>query len=218
MTVNDLELNESTTASRSLLPFFEPSALTLEIGLEWGGRSLERPWAQVGLSLSSDYLLLQLSALWTQAPPPGPPPGPLWALWEQEVIECFIVGEGGHYLELELGPFGHHLAIYLSGVRSPERWCLPVDLRCERATEAEGLGRWRAEARVARALLPPPRSSHTTSADHYRVNAFACHQLKGHPRYLLASPLEGGRPDFHQPERFPVVSLAHLTSTERGAR
>jgi len=215
MTVNGLELNESNSASATLLPFFEPPALTLEVSREWGGRPLERPWAQVGLSLTPTHLTLQLSALWTQAPPPGPPPGPLWALWEREVIECFIVGEAGHYLELELGPYGHHLAIYLSGVRSPERWCLPVDLRCERAPEAKALGRWRAEARVSRALLPPPISSETATTDHYRINAFACHQLKGHPRYLLASPLEGARPDFHQPTRFPVARLDQLERAER---
>lgn len=195
-----------------LLPHFAKPAMTLPLSYEWGRGSLPSPWGEVGVTLTPDQLLIQVSARWTQAPPPGPPPGPLWALWEHEVVELFIVGAEGHYLELELGPFGHHLALELSSVRCPERWCLPVHVRCERAPEQRGLGRWRAEASLARHHLPSPRDAQGEVG--YLLNAFACLGRGDARRHLLAAPLPGDAPDFHQPERFPWVSVEALSTSE----
>jgi len=202
----------------ALLPYLHEPALSWDISYEWGGARLKSPWARLGLSVKGDRLQVQVSSLWTQGPPPGPPPGALWGLWESEVVECFIVGAEGRYLELELGPFEHHLAISLSGVREPERWCLPVELRCERQRSSHGsLGAWRAEAELSLSALPQPLmiddpERPDASAAAYRVNAFACVGPLGDMarRYLLASPLEGARPDFHQPERFPITLARSL--------
>ena len=209
------ELLERLSHAPPLLPHLNSAALMLQVGLEWGNAKLPRPWASLGLSLTEGRLELELSSLWTQAPSPGPPPGPLWGLWEHEVVECFLVGAGGQYLELEFGPYEHHLAISLEGVRRASRWCLPLQLRCERAHRAApSLGVWRARASVSARHLPSPlRRPQACGREEegYLINAFACIGAGEGRRYLLSSPLEGESPDFHQPERFPFYSLSALS-------
>lgn len=124
--------------------------------------------------------------------PPAGPPGPTEGLWEHEVVELFIVGRGGDYLEIELGPHGHHLALRLRAPRQVTARGLPVDY-----TAAIRGRRWSGEALVAPVLLP---------AAPERANAFAIHGAAPR-RYLAAAPTGGERPDFHRIETFPGVVL-----------
>lgn len=206
-------LHESMISAPELLSYHAHSAMELQLSLQWGNQSLMKPWATLGLTLHAELLKVQISALWTQTASPGPPPGALWALWEHEVVECFIVGAEGHYLELEFGPYGHHLAIVLSSVRNAERWCVPMQIKCERIHQQNIFGLWRAEAHIARRYLPSLLSnSHQEGRQSfgYRINAFACCTISNQRHYFLAHPLHGDVPDFHQPNDFPFVKISDL--------
>jgi hypothetical protein len=124
---------------------------------------------------------------WGDPPPPGPP-GPTPRLWEHEVVELFVLGAHERYLEVELGPHGHHLVLLLRGRRNVERQGLPLDY----TARIEG-ARWRAAARVPLDLLPPAAG---------RANAYLVHGAGAARRHLAAHAVPGAEPDFHRLECF----------------
>jgi hypothetical protein len=132
------------------------------------------------------------------APPAGlsRAPGAAEGLWHHEVVELFIAGADGSYLELEVGPAGHTLALAFSAprVRAPPRAVLASVVLPAAVSE----GRWRAIVGVPSIMLPP--------APH-AANAYAIHGVGAARRYLAATPLAGECPDFHQPARFPACAL-----------
>jgi len=175
-----------------------PRGRSLAIDRTWDGRPLaEAERGTVRLELAGETLLVRVDAPFHGDPPPPGPPGPTPSLWEHEVVELFVAGPGADdavpYLEVELSPHGHHLALRLAGVRRIVEEGLPLDLRAAIETR-----RWRAEARVPRAWLPPPP---------WRAAAFAVHGAGPGRRHLASVPLPGPRPDFHQPGRFPPLRL-----------
>src|SRR5690606_32296345 len=116
-------------------------------------------------------------------PPPAGPPGPTDRLWEHEVVELFVLGDGERYTEIELGPHGHHLVLQLDGVRRPVRARVPI------ASEAAITGdRWRGVAHVDGRWFPTPR----------RWNAYAVHGRGDDRQHLAAVPVPGPAPDFHR--------------------
>ena len=136
---------------------------------------------------------------------PSVPAGFLDGLWEFDVVELFLApaaaGEGKtRYLELEVGPGGHWLALSLADVRVREAVLerLPVRVAgvVERAT-------WRGSLRVAfeeveRIVGPLP------------WRGLGCAVLGGgigDCAYLTSSRLPGPRPDFHQPHAWPLLPL-----------
>lgn len=170
----------------------------LRIGQTWDGVPLPAE-RQATLSLFADPLglLVRVDAPYFADPAPPGPPGPTPGLWEFEVVELFVAGPGTdadlRYLEIELGPHGHHLALSLRGVRRPVESGMPLDYRAEIVGE-----RWRGEACVPWAWLP---------AGPHRGNAYAIHGVGAGRRYLAMSPTLGEKPDFHQPERFAPLAL-----------
>ena len=126
-------------------------------------------------------------------PPPSGPPGRFWRLWQYEVVELFFVAEDGSYLEAEFGPHGHHLLMGLSSPREIVAHELPVDY--ESSVES---GRWVATALLSKDVVPGPLA---------RFNCFAIHGQGEERRYLAWSALPGDKPDFHQTDCFPEVSL-----------
>lgn len=173
--------------------------VTLSIAQTWDGRPLPpRAHASVRLSRAGDVLAVEVAApLYGDAPPPSPP-GVTARLWEHEVVELFIAGPDARYVELELGPHGHHLALVLEGVRQPVASGLPVDYAVERRADDRFVGR----ARLSAAHLP---------AGPLRANAYAIHAqpcLGGPGRCHHAhAAVPGERPDFHQLARFVPISL-----------
>ena len=127
-------------------------------------------------------------------PPPRSPLGSTLGLWNHEVIELFIVGSDQHYLELEFGPHGHHLALELHGVRRVLRMGMPMAFTSRISGE-----RWMGAAFIPAAWVPP--------AQVHGVNAFAIHGVGGHREHLAWHPLPGSEPDFHQINRFPRAVL-----------
>ena len=168
--------------------------LALTIDQTWDGQPVgleER--VQVWLRGEADRLVITVDAPLHGDPPPAGPPGPTWALWEHEVVELFVLGADDHYTEVEIGPWGHHLVLRLQGRRAVVERELPLWLKVEPAG-----GRWRAEARLERSLLPPGP---------HRVNAYAIHGAGSARRHLAWRPVPGEAPDFHALERFEAVQL-----------
>lgn len=131
---------------------------------------------------------LELDAPFHGDPPPSAPPGPTWGLWNHEVVEVFLLGDGERYAEVEVGPFGHHLVLRLHGRRNVVERGLPLDLHVEREA-----ARWWARALLDTALVPEGS---------LRVNAYAVHGAGDGRRYLAWRPVPGERPDFHRLEVF----------------
>lgn len=171
------------------------SPIELTITQTWDGQVLPKTsqflWT---LQLDSDHLLIRVSGPFFGDPsPPSTVPGPTPALWEHEVAELFIAGPDQEYLEIELGPHGHHLMIALDGVRTPVQDLLPM------VYEAHIDGdRWTGLARVSRALIP--KGPH-------RIGAFAIHGSGVQRRYLSMTRLPGETPDFHQLEHLQPIAL-----------
>jgi hypothetical protein len=112
-------------------------------------------------------------------------------LWEYDVVECFLAGRDGRYLELELGAGGHFLALCFD---APRRCCDALEaLRPALAHRADADGWW------ARMVAP----WRIVPAELVALNAFAA----AGGELLAYHPLPGGRPDFHQPARFPAARL-----------
>jgi hypothetical protein len=137
-------------------------------------------------------------------PPPPSPPGPTPGLWNHEVVELFLYGDADRYLEVELGPHGHHLVLALHGARNVVRQGLAIDFR-----RALAGARWRGDAVVPAALLPGRPA---------RCNAHAIHGVAAARRYLSAIAAGGARPDFHRPEASAALEPALLAALLRARR
>jgi len=166
----------------------------LPIAVTWDGRSIEpRERVRVGLAREHGGLHLRVDAPDHGDPRPPGPPGPTERLWDYEVVELLLCGPGERYLEVELGPGGHHLVLLLDGVRRPLQEGLPLEARWTR-----GAGRWKVRAHLPDAWLPPPP---------WRATAYAIHGLGPARRYLAHAPVPGDGPDFHRLHAFPPLDL-----------
>ena len=144
--------------------------------------------AAVQARVEGDSLCVEVEAAFHgDAPPPGPP-GPAERLWEHEVVELFLLGDGERYLEIELGPHGHHLVLRLEGRRRVVEQGLAIAYEARREGAA-----WSGRARLPAAWLPPGLA---------RCNAYAIHGTGAARRHLAAFPVPGPEPDFHCLERF----------------
>lgn len=171
-----------------------PPRHRLDVAWTWNGaRAAASERACVELALHADRLSLRVAAPFHGDPPPRHPVGPTPGLWEHEVVELFVAsaGEPWRYTEVELSPWGHHLVLQLDGVRRVAASELPLRFRVRRAGT-----RWSGAARLPLTRLPPLP---------WRVAAFAIHGTGASRRHLASTPLPGPRPDFHQPERFPLL-------------
>lgn len=169
--------------------------ITHAIRTTWDGTPLpphERAVVQV--VDGGDCLRLLVFAPFHDDPAPHGPPGPTRGLWEFEVVEWFLVGADTRYLEVELGPRGHHLVLRLHGVRTV------VDQALDMTTTTRRCGQswWSGTADVPRTWIP-----HGPHA----ANAYRIHGQGPARRYDASTPLPGPKPDYHQPDRFAPVTL-----------
>lgn len=172
---------------------------TLSIERTWdGGPADVSEHVRVTLHRVAGGLALDVDAPYHGDPPPPAKPGPCDRLWEHEVVELFLAGDGARdrvaYTEVELSPHGHYLVLRLLGVRNAVDFGLPLAVRAEIAG-----ARWRGRAVVPLAYLP---------AGNLRANAYAAHGRGAGRRYLAAHAVPGPQPDFHQPERFAPLGFA----------
>ena len=161
------------------------------IGTTWNGDQVALgEHIYVGLAMTDGGdLNIQIDAPFYGDPAPGQSLGSTWELWNHEVVEVFLVGSDGHYLEAEFGPHGHYLLLQLDAPRNIVRQELPAeyDARIQH-------GRWQGRAVIAADLILSPIN---------RINLFAIHGVAPDRRYMAWSPLPGSQPDFHQPGHFP---------------
>ena len=138
---------------------------------------------------------LELTASLPHQPVPRIPAAPRGTrvadLWEYDVVECFLVGASGRYLEVELGAGGHFLVLSFSAprVRSDSHEALRPAL--DFTSEAAG---WRAHIVLDHSIVP----SEITA-----LNAFV---IAG-GAHLAYGSLPGPDLDFHQPACFQPVSI-----------
>jgi hypothetical protein len=161
------------------------------IKAKWDGTPIpQSEWVSLTFDARGDeYAEIRIDAPFYNDPPPQAHPGSTWLLWDYEVVELFLVSAQGSYLELEFGPHGHYLALWLTGPRVISKKHLELDY--ESCIEHN---RWQAIARVPKTIVPSQIAS---------WNAFSIFGPSSNRRYLSLHPLPGGAPDFHQPESFP---------------
>lgn len=168
----------------------------LEVAREVGGAPCEDARLHGRFALQARERGLGLDARVADPDPQRVPRGPAGRrvedLWHYDVAECFVVGQGGHYLEVELGAGGHFLVLSFDAPRqrSDAHEDLEPELRWER-----GDGGWSASILLPWAIVPRGVCG---------LNAFVC--ARG--RHLAYHALPGDPPDFHQPARFPRAELA----------
>jgi hypothetical protein len=176
--------------------YAERTRFRMPIEQTWDGSPIgPRERVDVTLRLESDAVVIEIDAPFHGDPPPPSRPGPTEGLWDYEVVEVFLLGREERYLEVEMGPLGHHLVLQLRGARRVERSGLPLDYRAEIRDR-----RWRGVARVPVSWLPP---------DVDRANAYAIHGQGGNRRYLAWRPVPGVEADFHRLDCFGHLGGRH---------
>lgn len=143
---------------------------------------------QLSFRLESQSLRLQVEAPHHGDPAPAGPPGAFPGLWDYEVVELFLLAEPDRYLEIELGPHGHHWVLELSGRRQVVRDGLPIRYEAQLVD-----GRWSGRAEVPGDYLP---------ARVVRGNGYGIHGTGARRRYLAYFPVAGPAPDFHRLDCF----------------
>jgi hypothetical protein len=170
-----------------------PARLRLPIVRLWDGAPCDLPLrGAVELAALGDAVLVRASLAQPGAPrvPDAPPGTRVDGLWAYDVVECFLVGAGGRYLELELGAAGHWLALSFAAPRVRADGHETLALAVEHGREPGG---WWAATSLPLALLPPGLCA---------ANAFAI----AAGRFLAHHPVPGAAPDFHQPATFPPLT------------
>ena len=174
-----------------------PARLVLPIERFWNGAPCPHAHLHGRVELAVQGHGLELVASLPHQPAPRIPAAPRGArvadLWEYDVVECFLAGAGGRYLEVELGAGGHFLVLSFSAprVRSDSHETLRPAL--DFASDARG---WRARLVLKWRLVPPGLEA---------LNAF----VSAGGAHLAYAPLPGSAPDFHQPRHFPRAALDH---------
>ncbi|TAL50165.1 hypothetical protein EPN81_03545 [Patescibacteria group bacterium] len=173
-----------------------PQELHLQIDRLWDGSTCpdDRLHADAFVSQTKEGILFRVDApmLYDQKVPDAPMGTRVEKLWEFDVVELFLVGPGHRYLEVELGAGGHFLALGFDSIRHPcdvfESFS-PV-LRFEKTSEKL----WKSSLTIPWKMVPENLRA---------LNAFAI--MAG--QFLAYSPVPGQQPDYHQPDRYPSVSL-----------
>ena len=161
----------------------------IRVGGTWWGQPLaEREVVELWLRPGAGGLQGRFEAPWTGDPPPSGPAGPCPGLWNFEVVELFLLGTDQRYLEVEMGPHGHHLLLELHGRRNVVRQ--GMSMRYEARLEGD---RWAGQFEIPVSLLPRGLQGY---------NAYAIRGVGETRRYCAAHPLGGERPDFHRLDDF----------------
>ena len=173
-----------------------PARLSLAIEHHWNGTRCPDPRRRGELSLAVAGSELEIGASFRRQAParlPSAPRGSRVAnLWEYDVVECFLVGASGRYLEVELGAAGHFLVLEFD---APRRRVNEHAALAPPLAFFEDALRWRASLRLPLALVP---------AELTALNAFA---IAG-GSFLAHHAVPGAEPDFHQPHAFPRAAFA----------
>ena len=174
-----------------------PGRLLLPIERYWDGAACPHAQLHGRVELAARDDGLELVASLPHQPAPRIPKAKAGTrvadLFEYDVVECFLAGADGRYLEVELGAGGHFLVLSFSAQRVSADSHEGLRPALDFASDAAG---WRARLVLDWALLPP------------RLAALNAYVIAG-GAHLAYAPLPGSAPDFHQPARFPRAALDH---------
>ena len=121
-------------------------------------------------------------------------------LWEWDVIELFLASPGStRYLELEIGPGGHWLALGFADVRRRDRELRELEPLIEQTQSGPT---W-----SGRTIVPLSGVERYAGSGPWSgvVVAVLGEPVAGHI-HLSSAALPGSRPDFHQPASWPPIS------------
>ena len=165
--------------------------MNYELRQYWNGEECSKA-DRVRLSVEEDgcFVRLQVTAPFYKDPRPKAPVGSTPQLWEYEVVEWFVVGQGQPvpYLEVELGPYGHYLVLELKGIRT----VVNTYETLRYATVIHG-DWWEGTAFIPKKWLPNAPVTH---------NAFAIHGQGDRREFMTLYPTLGEKPDFHRLQTF----------------
>ena len=119
-------------------------------------------------------------------------------MWDYEVVEIFLLNDAGQYLEVELGPWGHHLLLLLDNGQDL-RHSLPLEYSATRTGHS-----WTGRAIIPSDYLPPNIS---------KLNAYAIHASGSDRKYEALYPAKTGAheaPNFHRLEYFQPVDFRRI--------
>jgi hypothetical protein len=172
-----------------------PATLRIAIERHWNGAPARDPRLRGELRLAARRSGLAVEAALPHQEPariPAAPAGSRVAnLWEYDVVECFLVGADGGYLEVELGAGGHFLVL---GFSAPRRLADAHEDLAPALAFARSERGWRSTLVLPWTLVPRQLVA---------LGAFA---IAG-GAFLAAHPLPGAAPDFHQPGAYPRARL-----------
>ncbi len=167
----------------------------LHIKQTWDGNLLPvADQLKLFFSLDAQQLTFKVEAPFYDDVAPSVVPGFTDKLWGYEVVELFLLGASGQYLEIELGPHGHYLIYLLADVRVVSHTVKPLSVSCTITDDS-----WQGEITIATADLPE---------NIVAVNGYGVHGQGSNRRYVAVHPVPGESPDFHQPDAFlPLPQL-----------
>lgn len=141
--------------------------------------------------LTNGDLAIEIDAPFADDPQPVSQTSACWGLWNYEVVELFVVGEGDPvpYTEIEVSPWGHHLVLQLLGVRNIVAQELPLKINLIERNQK----RWRAQAVIKAELLPKGS---------LKVNAYRVSGVEPERHYHVMTPMIGPVADFHHIDQF----------------
>ena len=119
-----------------------------------------------------------------------------YGLWDYEVAEVFFLSDHcdktPDYLELEFGPHGQHLGLYLHGVRNAIKHSFPIEYEAQINKEEKS---WTGKAKIPKEYFPPKVN---------KMNAYAINngQAEGERIYKALYPAPGPQADYHRLEFF----------------
>ncbi len=143
---------------------------------------------EFSVRLTDNVLSIEVSAPFYGDSPPLGPEGEMDGLWDYEVVELFLLGVDGQYVEVEMGPHGHYLVLLLSDVRQVKQKLKPTHF----SSQVKG-NTWQGKLQLPTDQLPLPFT---------HFNAYAIHGQGVGRHFLAAHPVPGEKPDFHQPRFF----------------
>ncbi|XP_019621429.1 PREDICTED: DNA ligase 1-like [Branchiostoma belcheri] len=189
-------LNFSITTTWNSTPIAQPLNFSLESGERPGSTPTDPPVP--GLTVNMD-----LPFYGVDPAPAGPPGQPFDQLWNYEVFEIFFLGPEDRYLEVEFGPYGHHLVLRLQGSRQLIETKLPLQYTARRTGS-----RWTGQAFIPWDYIPPQLGW---------MNAYGIHNTSNSERrYLALYPVPredlaaSGEPDFHRLGYFKPLNVSVL--------
>lgn len=182
----------------------------LGIARDWHGAVME-PAVGYAVACDPEHLwFLAHHRAPAEAHPQARPGGFLAGLWAYDVAELFLADPAsGRYFEFNLAPNAAWWSCEFTAprIRADEVDIVFPDVRTWADLSPDGS--WVATMAIPLDVL----RARINFGESSRANVS---MILGTPnqRFLSASPLGGGEPDFHQPEKFPSLDFKRLTDVK----